>query len=99
VEWFDDWPDGRVMDGMHRIARALVEQRKAIGAVRLPGPAAADDLSCRPQDLRTTVVRPSLKQNGASVHEVEAPSVRVPLRREARSQRQCPTSCPSPCWR
>ncbi len=36
MEWFDDWPDGRVIDGMHRIARALVEQRKAIGAVRLP---------------------------------------------------------------
>ncbi len=31
VEWFDDWPDGRVMDGMHRSARALVEQQKAIG--------------------------------------------------------------------
>ena len=44
-------PDGRVMDGMHRIARALVEQREAIDAVRfavLPPP---DHVDCRPQDL------------------------------------------------
>ncbi len=44
-------PDGRVMDGMHRIARALVEQREAIDAVRFPVLPAADYLSCRPQDL------------------------------------------------
>jgi hypothetical protein len=29
-------PDGRVMDGMHRIARALVEGRSTITAVRFP---------------------------------------------------------------
>jgi hypothetical protein len=29
-------PDGRVMDGMHRIARALLEGRTTIEAVRLP---------------------------------------------------------------
>ncbi len=29
-------PNGRVKDGTHRIARALVEQREAIGAVRFP---------------------------------------------------------------
>ncbi len=39
------------MDGMHRIARALVEQREAIDAVRFPVLPAADYLSCRPQDL------------------------------------------------
>ncbi len=44
-------PDGRIMDGMHRIARALVEQREAIDAVRFPVLPAADYLSCRPQDL------------------------------------------------
>ena len=29
-------PDGRVMDGMHRIARALLEGRPSVPAVRLP---------------------------------------------------------------
>jgi len=29
-------PDGRVMDGMHRIARAVLEDRPAISAVILP---------------------------------------------------------------
>jgi hypothetical protein len=29
-------PDGRVMDGMHRVARALLEQRETIAAKRLP---------------------------------------------------------------
>lgn len=44
-------PDGRVMDGMHRIARALLEQRETVDAVRfavLPPP---DHLDCRPQDV------------------------------------------------
>jgi hypothetical protein len=44
-------PDGRVMDGMHRIARALIEQRAAIDAVRLTVLPPADYLDCRPQDL------------------------------------------------
>ncbi len=44
-------PDGRVMDGMHRIARALVEHREAIDAVRFPVLPPADYLNCRPQDL------------------------------------------------
>jgi hypothetical protein len=44
-------PDGRVMDGMHRIARALIEQREAIDAVRLTVLPPADHLDCRPQDL------------------------------------------------
>jgi hypothetical protein len=44
-------PDGRVMDGMHRIARALVEQRSTIDAVRFLVLPPADHLDCRPQDL------------------------------------------------
>jgi len=50
------WPiilglDGRVMDGMHRIARSLLEGLSTIGAVRfevLPEP---DFRNCRPEDL------------------------------------------------
>lgn len=44
-------PDGRVMDGMHRIARALMEDRKEIDAVRfaeLPDP---DYRRCWPDEL------------------------------------------------
>lgn len=44
-------PDDRVMDGMHRIARSLLEGSTAIGAVRfevLPEP---DYRNCRPEDL------------------------------------------------
>jgi hypothetical protein len=44
-------PDGRVMDGMHRIARALLEQRAAVDAVRFPVLPSADHLGCRPPDL------------------------------------------------
>ena len=43
--------DGRVMDGMHRIARAVLEDRTTIAAVRfveLPEP---DFRDCRPEDL------------------------------------------------
>ncbi|HET9969492.1 MAG TPA: hypothetical protein VFQ68_14750 [Streptosporangiaceae bacterium] len=44
-------PDGRVMDGMHRIARALLDGRKRVSAVRfqiLPEP---DYRDCQPADL------------------------------------------------
>jgi len=44
-------PDGRVMDGMHRIALALLEGRPSIRAVRfeiLPEP---DYRNCQPEDL------------------------------------------------
>lgn len=44
-------PDGRVMDGMHRVARALVEQRAEIRAHRLPVLPPPDFTNCRPQDL------------------------------------------------
>ena len=44
-------PDGRVMDGMHRIARAVLDGRATIGAVtfsELPEP---DHRDCVPDDL------------------------------------------------
>lgn len=44
-------PDGRVMDGMHRIARALLEDRSTIAAVRLPALPDPDFRDCRPDDL------------------------------------------------
>ena len=44
-------PDGRVMDGMHRIARALVEQREVVDAVRLPELPPPDFVDCRPDEL------------------------------------------------
>jgi hypothetical protein len=43
--------DGRVMDGMHRIARALLEGRTEIDAVRFPSPIEPDYRGCWPQDL------------------------------------------------
>ena len=44
-------PDGRVMDGMHRVARALLEDRPNILAVRLPTIPDPDFIGCRPEDL------------------------------------------------
>ena len=44
-------PDGRVMDGMHRVAKALLEGRESISAVRfdvIPDPDVRD---CRPGEL------------------------------------------------
>ncbi len=43
--------DGRVMDGMHRIARALLEGRAEIGAVRFTAPVEADYRCCLPHEL------------------------------------------------
>jgi len=43
--------DGRVMDGMHRVARALMAGREHIDAVRFPTPLEADYRNCRPRDL------------------------------------------------
>ena len=43
--------DGRVMDGMHRIARALLEGRTTIKAVRFTEQPPPDHLDCRPGDL------------------------------------------------
>jgi hypothetical protein len=43
--------DGRVMDGMHRIARALLEGRQTIDAVRFETHPEPDYRNCRVEDL------------------------------------------------
>jgi len=43
--------DGRVMDGMHRIARALLEGRPMISAVRFDVHPVPDFQDCTPEDL------------------------------------------------
>lgn len=44
-------PDGRVMDGMHRVARALLDGRRTITAVRFDSLPEPDYRNCRPEDL------------------------------------------------
>lgn len=44
-------PDGQVMDGMHRIARALLEGRATIRAVRFEHLPEPDHRDCRPSEL------------------------------------------------
>ncbi len=44
-------PDGRVMDGMHRIARALLQGEATIRAVRLNSLPDPDFRNCRPDEL------------------------------------------------
>lgn len=44
-------PDGRVMDGMHRVARALLEGHTAITAKRLTAVPDPDFTNCHPGDL------------------------------------------------
>jgi len=44
-------PDGRVMDGMHRIAAALLRGDSTIEAVRLPVLPLPDYRNCKPADL------------------------------------------------
>lgn len=44
-------PDGRVMDGMHRIARAVLEGQQTIRAVRFAELPEPDHRNCRPADL------------------------------------------------
>jgi hypothetical protein len=43
--------DGRVMDGMHRIAKALLERRTTISAVQFEIHPQPDYRNCRPEDL------------------------------------------------
>jgi hypothetical protein len=43
--------DGRVMDGMHRIARALLEGRETINAVQFDEPLPPDHQNCQRDDL------------------------------------------------
>lgn len=43
--------DGRVMDGMHRIARALLDRRPTIGTVRFDVHPEPDFRDCSPENL------------------------------------------------
>ncbi len=43
--------DGRVMDGMHRVARALLQGDDAIEAVQFKRDPEPDHVGCRPEDL------------------------------------------------
>jgi hypothetical protein len=43
--------DGRVMDGMHRVARVLLEGGTTITAVRFAEPPEPDYGNCRPENL------------------------------------------------
>ncbi len=43
--------DGRLMDGMHRVARALLEGRTTVPAVRFSTDPAPDHRNCHPDDL------------------------------------------------
>lgn len=43
--------DGRVMDGMHRVARALMDGRSDIPAIRFPVTPEPDYHNCRPHEL------------------------------------------------
>ena len=43
--------DGRVMDGMHRVARALLQGDDAIAAVQFKRDPEPDYVGCRPEDL------------------------------------------------
>lgn len=43
--------DGRVMDGMHRIGRALLEEQETIDAVQFEEPIPPDYRNCHPDDL------------------------------------------------
>jgi hypothetical protein len=43
--------DGRVMDGMHRIAKALLEGRTTISSVQFEHEIEPDYRDCRPEDL------------------------------------------------
>lgn len=44
-------PDGRVMDGMHRVARALLDGARTISAVRFDEVPDPDYRNCRPDAL------------------------------------------------
>ena len=44
-------PDGRILDGMHRVARRLLEGRTTVAAVRLPELPPPDYRDCHPDDL------------------------------------------------
>jgi hypothetical protein len=43
--------DGRVMDGMHRVARAVADGRSSVKAVQFETQPEPDHRNCRPEDL------------------------------------------------
>ncbi len=43
--------DGRVMDGMHRVAKALLQGQEVIEAVQFASDPEPDHVGCRPEDL------------------------------------------------
>lgn len=43
--------DGRLMDGMHRVAKALLQRREMIEAVKFEHDPAPDYVGCDPRDL------------------------------------------------
>ena len=43
--------DGHVMDGMHRVAKAVLEGRATIAAVQFETHPKPDYVNCRPEDL------------------------------------------------
>jgi hypothetical protein len=43
--------DGRVMDGMHRVVKALLDGRETIRAVQFETQPEPDHRNCRPEDL------------------------------------------------
>jgi hypothetical protein len=43
--------DGRVMDGMHRVARAILDGRSTVSAVRFVTEPEPDFRNCSPEDL------------------------------------------------
>jgi hypothetical protein len=43
--------EGRLMDGMHRLVKALLEQRECVQAVRFPVTPKPDDINVAADDL------------------------------------------------
>lgn len=43
--------DGRLMDGMHRVAKALLQRHEHVEAVRFDRDPEPDYVNCRPRDL------------------------------------------------
>jgi len=77
-------PDGRVMDGMHRIARALLDGHKMIDAVRLPALPAPDFVDVQPATCPTNADPVIELGSGTSVaiggRVAERPGARLPGR-------------------
>lgn len=55
--------DGRVMDGMHRIVKAIMEGRETIAAVQFEEQPEPDFRDCRPDELSYDTARVESQQN------------------------------------